>query len=111
MLEGFRHLRHELGVPEEFPDEVLADAEQAANRGPTLPPGAHDRVRDARDIEFVAIDPEGSMDLDQAYSAIRVGQGATGSITRSPMSRRLSHQVDQSTSKPDPVGSLSTARI
>ena len=35
---------------------------------------------------------------------------ATGSITRSPMSRRLSHQVDQSTLKPEPGGSLSTAR-
>jgi len=75
MIEGFRHLRQELGVPEEFPDHVLADAEQAANRGPVLPPGAHKQVRDARDIELVAIDPEGSMDLDQAYSASRLGGG------------------------------------
>jgi len=75
MLEGFRHVRRELGVPEEFPSDVLADAEQAADRGPVLPPGARNHIRDARDIALVAIDPEGSMDLDQAYSAIRLGKG------------------------------------
>lgn len=75
MLEGFRHLRAELDVPETFTDPVLAAAEESADRGPVLPPGAATQVRDAREIPLVAIDPEGSMDLDQVYSARRTKAG------------------------------------
>lgn len=59
LREGFADIRTELGVPGEFPDAVLAAAEQAARR-PRLPD------RDLTDIGFVTIDPPGSMDLDQA---------------------------------------------
>lgn len=75
MLEGFRRLRAELEVPQAFTDAVSAAAEESADRGPVLPPGAANKIRDARDIEFVAIDPEGSIDLDQAYSARRTKSG------------------------------------
>ncbi len=75
MVEGFRQVRSELGVPERFADPVLEAADESANTGPQLPAGAADKIRDARDIPFVAIDPEGSMDLDQAYSAKRTNAG------------------------------------
>ncbi|MET0735643.1 MAG: RNB domain-containing ribonuclease [Microbacterium sp.] len=52
-------LRETLDLPDGFPPEVLAEAEAAASAGP--PPAA-----DRRDLEFVTIDPVGSLDLDQA---------------------------------------------
>ncbi len=58
---GFARIRRELGVPEHFPPEVLAAAEEAR-------PSTIER-RDARSIPFVAIDPPGATDLDQAFAA------------------------------------------
>ena len=73
---AFARVREELDVPASFPPEVEAEAEALAARGPVLPPGAAatDRV-DARDIPFVAVDPPGSRDLDQAFHAERRGPG------------------------------------
>ncbi len=65
--DGFARIRAELDVPEHFPDEVLAEAEAA------VPEPV--RRRDARDIPFVAIDPPGATDLDQAFAAERLGDG------------------------------------
>lgn len=45
--DGLRALRRELGIPEEYEPEVLADAELAAREGPWL---AAERV-DATDLE------------------------------------------------------------
>lgn len=59
-------LRAELGVPEAFPAEVLAEA--AAAR-PTLP------ARDLTDVAFLTLDPPGSTDLDQAMALERRGSG------------------------------------
>ncbi len=56
---NFGPVRVELGVPEAFPSEVLAEADAAA-AAPTMPD------QDATDIPFVTVDPPGSMDLDQA---------------------------------------------
>ncbi|MGJ6980940.1 RNB domain-containing ribonuclease [Aestuariimicrobium soli] len=59
---GFEKLCDELGAPLEFPDDVIAEAEQVVRDG-------YDRSRtyaDLTDVPFVTIDPEGSMDLDQA---------------------------------------------
>ena len=64
----FSALREELGLPREFPAEVLAEAE-AAVRSPRLPD------RDLTDLEFVTIDPPGSRDLDQAMALSREGDG------------------------------------
>jgi exoribonuclease R len=61
-------LRAELGIPADFPPEVLAEAEQAA-QSPTLPP------YDATDIPFATVDPPTSTDLDQAFHLSRQGTG------------------------------------
>lgn len=59
LREGLAQLRESLGVPGDFPAEVVAAAELAvADR--ELP------HRDLTDVEFVTIDPAGSLDLDQA---------------------------------------------
>ncbi|MEU2773165.1 RNB domain-containing ribonuclease [Streptomyces sp. NPDC007162] len=57
-------LRAELGVPESFPPEVLAEAENAA-KAPAVP--AHD----ATDIPFFTVDPPTARDLDQAMHLSR----------------------------------------
>ncbi len=66
--EGFTRLRDELGVPDGFPDAVLAEAEAAAQT-PRLP------ERDLTDVPFVTIDPQGSTDLDQAVHIEASGDG------------------------------------
>ncbi|MFF4320224.1 RNB domain-containing ribonuclease [Streptomyces sp. NPDC001568] len=66
---ALRALRTRLGVPEEFPPAVLAEAERAA-ADPRLP------TLDATDIPLFTIDPRGSVDLDQAmHLARRTGGG------------------------------------
>ncbi len=54
-------------MPRHFPGEVEAEAEQAI-AAPT------DRV-DATEHRFVAVDPPGATDLDQAFMAHRLGDG------------------------------------
>lgn len=61
---ALRELRTTLGVAEDFPAEVLAEAESAAG-APRLPD------RDATDIPFFTIDPPTSVDLDQAMFLAR----------------------------------------
>lgn len=56
---NFRPIAEEFEVPTDFPPELHIEAQQASDRF------ASGRV-DRRDIEFVTIDPVGSMDLDQA---------------------------------------------
>lgn len=68
--EGLARLRSELEVPDDFPPQVQAEAERSATAPRELGP----RV-DRRDIAFVTIDPEGSMDLDQAMFLERDGEG------------------------------------
>jgi exoribonuclease R len=63
---GFDAIRKELGIAEEFPADVLAEADEAVRRGPTIAATA-----DLRDVPFLTIDPPGSMDLDQALSLTR----------------------------------------
>ncbi|HEU5471155.1 MAG TPA: RNB domain-containing ribonuclease [Actinophytocola sp.] len=61
--DGFAGIRSEFGLPSQFPDPVLAEAEKAVagwERG-----DSHDR-EDATDLPLVTIDPPGSKDLDQA---------------------------------------------
>ena len=64
----FTALRRELDLPEEFPTEVLAEAEQAA----AAPPRPE---TDLTDIPFVTIDPIGARDLDQAMHLRANGSG------------------------------------
>ncbi len=64
---GFADLRAELGVPDGFPPEVLAEV---AALTPEL-----SRRTEVADAPFVTIDPEGSRDLDQAVHLARDGSG------------------------------------
>lgn len=68
LREGLRQLRDELGVPDDFPAEVI-EAAQAAAADVLLP------VTDLTDVEFVTIDPAGSLDLDQALHLSRTDTG------------------------------------
>ncbi|MEU8662156.1 RNB domain-containing ribonuclease [Actinoplanes philippinensis] len=60
----FSGLRRELGLPDEFPEAVLAEAGEAA-RATRMP------ETDRSAIEFVTIDPASSRDLDQAMHLSR----------------------------------------
>jgi exoribonuclease R len=64
----FDAVRAELGVPAQFPPQVLAEAHAAAAK-PAMP------EQDATDIPFVTVDPPGSMDLDQALHLAARGDG------------------------------------
>ncbi len=77
MIAGFNKIRDQLHVPSAFPQTVLEESAAAVAAGPQIPPGADSRVIDARNIAFFAIDPDGSTDLDQAFSAKRSGDGFT----------------------------------
>ncbi len=65
---ALRKVEQELELPGEFPAEVLRAAEGAA-AAPTLP------ELDRTDLALLTIDPEGSMDLDQALHIERDGNG------------------------------------
>lgn len=65
-VPGWDELRAELGVPGDFPPDVLAAADQS--RPPLM--GA-----DLRDVPFLTIDPLGSVDLDQAMALSRADDG------------------------------------
>ncbi|MHA7241127.1 RNB domain-containing ribonuclease [Arthrobacter sp. TMS1-12-1] len=74
LTESLRSLREELGVREQFPEDVLREAE-ASVAAHTLP------ATDLRALPFLTIDPPGSTDLDQAVHLTRRqggGDGATG---------------------------------
>ena len=66
---GFARIRQQLGVPEDFPPEVTAEAVAAQ------PDPGPDHRLDARDLPLVTIDPAGSRDLDQALALARRGDG------------------------------------
>ncbi len=68
LRQGLAQLRSSLGVPDEFEPAVVDAAEQAV-AGVRLP------ERDLTEVPFVTIDPEGSMDLDQAVHIVRAGDG------------------------------------
>ncbi|HEV2889607.1 MAG TPA: RNB domain-containing ribonuclease [Frankiaceae bacterium] len=68
LAAGFAALRAELGVPESYPPAAEAEAEAAVD--------AYAGARtDATDLPLVTVDPPGSRDLDQAYTAERRGDG------------------------------------
>lgn len=68
LQEGLQAIATELELPGEFPADVSAAAEQAA-AGVVLP------ELDRTDLPFITIDPEGSMDLDQAVHIERSADG------------------------------------
>jgi len=68
LRDGIAALQAELGVTAEFPPEV-EEAAAAAAANPRLP------ELDRTDLPFVTIDPETSIDLDQALHLERDGDG------------------------------------
>lgn len=68
---GLERLHNELGIPAEFPPEVLRAAAAQVAAGPREADGLDDRT----DIPFVTIDPPGARDLDQAVHLERRGDG------------------------------------
>jgi exoribonuclease R len=66
LAAGFAAIRRELGLPEAFPPEVEAEAAAAPALGARA---------DRTALGLVTIDPPGSRDLDQAYTAQRRPQG------------------------------------
>ncbi|MTD17332.1 RNB domain-containing ribonuclease [Nakamurella sp. YIM 132087] len=70
----FDRIRRDLGIPEDFPAEVTAEAEAIAAQPVTA--GADRTDRTGRtDLPLVTIDPPGSRDLDQAVHLERRGDG------------------------------------
>ena len=67
-------LRESLSLPDAFPDAVLAEAAHAAATVSVDPRTAG--LDDLRALEFLTIDPAGSMDLDQAMHIERTADGA-----------------------------------
>ncbi|MDY5584743.1 MAG: RNB domain-containing ribonuclease [Arcanobacterium sp.] len=61
LAQQMQKLREEFEIPNNFPDEVIAEAEAAANLDL-----AELNLPDYTHIPLVTIDPEGSRDLDQA---------------------------------------------
>jgi exoribonuclease R len=68
LREGIAEIQRELKVTPDFPAEVEEAAARAAE-APRLPD------LDRTELEFVTIDPPGSMDLDQAMHLARDGSG------------------------------------
>ena len=66
--DGIARIQEEQGITPEFPAEV-EEAAAAAAANPRLPD------LDRTEIPFITIDPEGSMDLDQALHIERAGDG------------------------------------
>ena len=69
-MAGFDRIRADLEVPGEFPVDVLAEADAAAERvlGDLFADVDGAPPVDRRDVEFVTLDPAGSTDLDQAFT-------------------------------------------
>ena len=67
LVAGFGRVRAEFGVADAFPAEVVAEAVAARV--------LVDARRDRTDLALVTIDPLGSRDLDQAFTAERQGSG------------------------------------
>ncbi len=68
--EGFAQLHADFDIPSEFPPDVLAAAEAAANRPLG---GRHSDHVDRTDVDFRTLDPASSTDLDQAFAIETAG--------------------------------------
>ena len=76
LCEGMAQIRDELEIRAHFSDAVVAEARSSAQAGPQIPPGSGGAtVVDRTDLDFVTIDPPGSMDLDQAYAGEQTTNG------------------------------------
>src|SRR5687767_1077582 len=67
--EEFANIRRDFSLPSQFPEAVLAEAEQAVTAFTS------DAREDATALPLVTIDPPGSKDLDQAVLVETRGGG------------------------------------
>lgn len=74
---AFESLREEMDVPSDFPPEVIREAESIVGAVEASSPESTWPTHDAGTLEyeFITIDPEGSMDLDQAVHIARTDSG------------------------------------
>ena len=72
---GLDRLDQQLGIPADFPPEVLDEARRTAQGGTSGGVAGTTPELDATDLELVTIDPAGSLDLDQALHLARTGGG------------------------------------
>lgn len=70
LLAGFQRIREEFEVPLAFSDQAGREARRAGGRD-------LEGLPDSTDLEFVTIDPDGAMDLDQAVLIERDADGYT----------------------------------
>lgn len=68
--KGLERLRESLELPDAFPDDVVAQAEELAANPPAFPDH-----KDMTEVEFITVDPPDAMDLDQALHIRREGDG------------------------------------
>jgi len=87
---GFARIRAELEVPEDFPPDVLVEAERSA-ANPRLP------TYDVTDLPFLTIDPPGSTDLDQAMHIERRGNGYRVRMIYASSNKRLARLAKPAT--------------
>jgi exoribonuclease R len=73
LARRFAAIREQLHVPDGFPAEVLAEADQAV--AAAVDGGSAEGAEDLRELGFWTLDPVGSMDLDQAMLLERSGAG------------------------------------
>lgn len=73
LAASLARLRRDLGLPDSYPPDAVAEAERAA-REVSVDPGRAG-LADLRGIEFLTIDPAGSTDLDQALHLERTPTG------------------------------------
>jgi len=66
LASGLAEIRAQFDVPAGFPPQVEAAAQEAARRAP-------DQHADRTDRPFVTLDPEGAVDLDQAFAIETAG--------------------------------------
>ncbi|MFX0539380.1 RNB domain-containing ribonuclease [Ornithinimicrobium sp. Y1847] len=88
--QAFQAARDEMEVRQEFPHQVLGELRNTMAE-PDLPD------RDETDLEFITIDPAGSMDLDQAMHIERAGEGwrVRYAIADVPAFIRIGGSLDQ----------------
>lgn len=90
LAAGFEQIRAGLEIPDAFSTEALALAERRAAGGveqflDQLDDDGTRRFTDRREIELTSIDPDGSMDLDQAFAIERSGgNGGDGAGAGAP---------------------------
>jgi len=104
LSQGLGDIRRRFDVPAGFSAEVMAEADRVTSSPPSA--DGTDRI-DRTDVDFVALDPVGSTDLDQAFTIesagsdliLRYAIADVGSPTGSSWKQRSRWQPDDRSSR------------